>query len=197
MTDHAWINDLRADFPDAVFVEADLARPATLRGIGSAVSGELHSLVHAAGTVDLAPVAETTLESWAHQVNVNLTAPAVLTRELIRPLRTSRGTVLFVNSTAALSPGASWSAYAAAKAGLRALADAVREEEQANGVRVTTVFPSRTATPMQEKVHALEGREYDASRWLRPETVAETLLQVLDLPDDATVPELTLRPRGR
>jgi NADP-dependent 3-hydroxy acid dehydrogenase YdfG len=48
---------------------------------------------------------------------------------------------------------------------------------------------------MQEKVHTLEGREYVASRWLQPQTVAETLLHVLDLPADATVPEVTLRPR--
>jgi NADP-dependent 3-hydroxy acid dehydrogenase YdfG len=62
-------------------------------------------------------------------------------------------------------------------------------------VRVTTVFPSRTATPMQEKVHEQEGRTYDASRWIRPGTVTDAILHVLDLPDDATVPEITLRPR--
>jgi NADP-dependent 3-hydroxy acid dehydrogenase YdfG len=60
---------------------------------------------------------------------------------------------------------------------------------------VTTVFPSRTATPMQEKVHEQEGRTYDASRWIRPETVVDSVVHVLDLPPDATIPELVIRPR--
>jgi NADP-dependent 3-hydroxy acid dehydrogenase YdfG len=49
---------------------------------------------------------------------------------------------------------------------------------------------------MQEKVHAQEGREYDASAWIRPETVADAVLGVLDLPRDATVPDLVVRPAG-
>jgi NADP-dependent 3-hydroxy acid dehydrogenase YdfG len=61
-------------------------------------------------------------------------------------------------------------------------------------VRVTTVFPSRTATPMQEKVHEQEGRTYDSSLWISPETVAATVLHVLDLPYDATIPEVVVRP---
>jgi short-subunit dehydrogenase len=99
-----------------------------------------------------------------------------------------------VNSAAGLSAGASWSAYAASKFGLRAFADSLRAEEMGNGVRVTTVFPSRTATPMQEKVHEQEGGTYDASLWISPETVAATILHVLDLPHDATIPEVTVRP---
>ena len=61
-------------------------------------------------------------------------------------------------------------------------------------MRVTTVYPSRTATPMQEKVHEQEGRTYDASRWISPETVVDTILHVLDLPADATIPDVTVRP---
>jgi short-subunit dehydrogenase len=126
---------------------------------------------------------------------VNLTAPAVLTALLLPALRAAGGTVVFVNSSAGLVANAGWSAYAASKYGLRALADSLRAEEAGNGVRVTTVFPSRTATPMQEKVHEQEGRTYDASRWLRPETVVDSILHVLDLPPEATIPELVLRPR--
>jgi hypothetical protein len=47
---------------------------------------------------------------------------------------------------------------------------------------------------MQEKVHEQEGRTYDASRWISPETVVSTALHVLDLPADATIPDVTVRP---
>jgi len=155
----------------------------------------LDSVVHVAGTVELASVADLDLDDWQRQLDVNLTAPAVLTAALLPALRAAAGTVVFVNSSAGLIANAQWSAYAASKFGLRALADALRAEEAGNGVRVTSVFPSRTATPMQEKVHEQEGRTYDASRWIRPGTVTDAILHVLDLPPDATVPEIVIRPR--
>jgi short-subunit dehydrogenase len=155
----------------------------------------LDSLVHSAGTVELSTVADLDLADWQRQLAVNLTAPAVLTTALLPALRAGAGTVVFVNSSAGLVANATWSAYAASKFGLRALADALRAEEAEHGVRVTTIFPSRTATPMQEKVHEQEGRTYDASRWIQPATVTDAILHVLDLPPDATVPEIVLRPR--
>jgi short-subunit dehydrogenase len=155
----------------------------------------LDSLLHVAGTVDLGAVAELDLAVWQRHLAVNLTAPAALTAPLLPALRAAGGTVVFVNSSAGLVANAGWSAYAASKFGLRALADSLRAEEAGSGVRVTSLFPSRTATPMQEKVHEQEGRTYDASRWLRPETVVDSILHVLDLPPEATIPELVLRPR--
>jgi NADP-dependent 3-hydroxy acid dehydrogenase YdfG len=155
----------------------------------------LDSLHHVAGTVELGTVANLDLGQWQRQLDVNLTAPAVLTAALLPALRAARGTVVFVNSSAGLVANASWSAYAASKFGLRALADALRTEEAERGVRVTSIFPSRTATPMQQKVHEQEGTSYDPSRWIQPGTVTEAILHVLDLPVDATVPEITLRPR--
>lgn len=155
----------------------------------------LDSVVHVAGTVELAAVADLDLGDWQRQLAVNLTAPAVLTAALLPALRAAGGTVVYVNSSAGLTANAHWSAYAASKFGLRALADALRAEEAENGVRVTSVYPSRTATPMQEKVHQQEGRTYDASRWIQPATVVDAILHVLDLPPDATVPEIVIKPR--
>ncbi|MEJ7831670.1 MAG: SDR family oxidoreductase [Nocardioides sp.] len=154
----------------------------------------LDSVLHVAGAVDLAAVADQDAELVRRQVEVNLLAPMLLTQTLLPGLRAARGTVVFVNSSAGLSASAQWSAYAASKFGLRGFADALRAEEVDHGVRVTTVFPSRTATPMQEKVHEQEGRVYDRSRWIQPDTVADTILHVLDLPPDATIPEVTVRP---
>jgi len=61
-------------------------------------------------------------------------------------------------------------------------------------VRVTTVYPGRTATPMQEKVHQQEGADYDASQWIEPASIATAILAAIDLPHDADLTELTIRP---
>ena len=47
---------------------------------------------------------------------------------------------------------------------------------------------------MQAKVHQQEGKEYDPARWIDPESVATTILMALDLPRDAEVNDLTVRP---
>ncbi len=185
--------ELGERFPGADTVVLDLADPASLEGL-TWLPDRLDSLLHVAGVVDLAPVGEVTYPELREQLDVNLISPALLTRACLPALRAARGLVVFVNSAAGLSAGASWSAYAASKFGLRALADSLRAEEMDHGVRVTTVFPSRTATPMQEKVHEQEGRTYDPAFWIRPETVVSTMLHVIDLPPDATIPEVTVRP---
>jgi short-subunit dehydrogenase len=183
--------DLGERYPGARTFVADLADPA---GIGVPQLERLDSVLHVAGVVDLGTVADQPVEQLREQVDVNLVAPAVLTRLTLPAVRRARGTVVFVNSSAGLVANAQWSAYAASKFGLRGYADALRAEEIENGVRVTTVFPSRTATPMQEKVHEQEGRTYDPSRWIDPAVVADTILHVLDLPEGATIPEVTVRP---
>jgi short-subunit dehydrogenase len=188
-------HDLRADVPGATVLVADLADPEAVERLAGQLPERLDSLVHAAGVVDLGPVAELPTTAWLEQLTVNLVAPAVLTRVALPALRAARGTVVFVNSGAGLSASPGWSAYAASKHGLRALADALRGEEQEYGVRVTSVHPGRTATPMQQKVHDQEGRDYSADDWIDPATVAGAILHVLDLPADATISDLTVKPR--
>ncbi len=191
--------DLRVDFPGAESLVADLADPEGLEQTlaSTGLPDRIDSLVHAAGQVDLQPVADFDLGAWQRQLAVNLTSAALLVRAALPALRAAGGTVVLVNSGAGLAAHPTWSAYAASKFGLRALADALRDEEAEHGVRVTSVFPGRTATPMQAKVHDQEGREYDADDWSAPETVAGTILQVLDLPADSVIPEVMLRPRPR
>jgi NADP-dependent 3-hydroxy acid dehydrogenase YdfG len=192
-------DELAATYPGAATLVADLADPPGLeRALAQADLPEsLDSVIHVAGAVDLAPIAELDLDHWQRQLDVNLTAPALVTRAALPALRVARGLVVFVNSGAGLSAHPDWSAYAASKFGLRALADALRGEEKPHGVRVTTVFPGRTATAMQEKVHDQEGRDYDASAWIDPRTVAATILHVLDLPRDATIAEVSVHPAPR
>ena len=190
-------HQLSPAFPHAHLMVADLTDPARLEHVvhDTVFPMELDTLLHIAGVVDLNLVADLPVEQIRQQVDVNLVAPMVLTRLMLPALRARRGLVLIANSSAGMSAGANWSAYAASKFGVRAFADSLREEEAQHGLRVTTVYPSRTATPMQAKVHEQEGGEYDPSLWIQPDTVARSILHVIDLPGDATIPDLTVRPR--
>ncbi|MFE6994515.1 SDR family oxidoreductase [Microbacterium sp. NPDC057659] len=187
---------IAAEFPGASTLVGDLAQPGRLSWALSKqpIPERIDSVVHAAGVVDLGSVADLPVALWEHQLAVNLMGPAELTRLLLPVLRVSRGQIVFVNSGAGLNAHAGWSAYAASKHGLKALADALRAEERQNGVRVTSVYPGRTATPMQERVHQQEGQEYRPERFIDPESVVTSILTALDLPRDAEITDLTVRP---
>jgi NADP-dependent 3-hydroxy acid dehydrogenase YdfG len=188
--------DLAEAFPGARTLVGDLANPDRLSWALShqSVPDRIDSLLHVAGVVDLGPVGELTVRAWRHQLDVNLLAPAELTRLVLPQLRAARGQVVFINSGAGLNANPQWSAYAASKHGLRALADALRAEERPNGVRVSSVYPGRTTSPMQAKVHQQEGREYDPDAWSTPESVALAVLTALDMPRDSVVADLVVRP---
>ncbi|MFC1412252.1 SDR family oxidoreductase [Streptacidiphilus sp. N1-12] len=189
---------LRKLYPGANTLIGDLAVPDRLSwALGQQTQPvRLDSLLHIAGVVDLGLVGDLGTKVWNRTLAVNLVAPAELTRLFLPTLRVTRGHVVFVNSGAGLTAHPEWGVYAASKFGLRALADSLRGEERGNGVRVTSVYPGRTATPMQEKVHAQEGKPYDAAAWIDPESVATAIVTALDLPRDATITDLTVRPGG-
>lgn len=160
----------------------------------SGSTGGVAALVHCAGTVTLGSVADNDTAVLDAHYAVNLRAPYRITRALLPALERARGHVVFVNSGAGLHANAGWSAYAASKFGLRALADSLRQEVAARGVRVTSVYPGRTATPMQARVHEQEGRSYDPGAFVRPEDVAEQVTSLLSVAPPSLVAELVIRP---
>ncbi len=77
---------------------------------------------------------------------------------------------------------------------MRAIADSLREEVNAEGVRVLSLFLGRTAGNLQRAIFALEGRPYPAGRLIQPEDVAWAVLAMLRLPRTVEATDLTLRP---
>jgi short-subunit dehydrogenase len=157
------------------------------------VTDGLNLLIHSAGTVTLGPIAEAPVEELDAHYRLNVRAPYLLTQKLLPLLRRAEGQVVFINSGSGLSARADWGQYAASKHALKALADSLREEEKAHGVRVISIYPGRTATSMQAHVHRLEGREYVPENFLRPEDVARQTLSVLELPRGAIISDLVIR----
>jgi short-subunit dehydrogenase len=153
----------------------------------------LDGVVHSAGVVGLGTVAELRPADWLDQFLVNTAAPAELTRLLLPAVRAARGHIVFVNSGSGLRANPNWSAYAASKHALRALADALRAEEPE--IRVTSVFPGRTASEMQRRVREQEGGEYDPDAYMSAETVARVIVNALETPPDATVTDVSVRGR--
>jgi short-subunit dehydrogenase len=181
--------------PGVETLAADLAVEAEAEGLADRIEQQLGGVdilvfcagVHSRGSVETAPLAE--LDS---HLQVNLRAPARLTRDLLPSLIAHQGQVVFMNSSVGATPEVGF--YSASKQALRAFTDSLRAEVNPAGVRVLSVYPGRTATPMQEKIFAAEGRSYDPARLLQPEDVAEMVLAALCLPRTAEVTDIHIRP---
>lgn len=186
--------------PYAVSVElapADLGEAGAIHTLAERARRDLQGpdlLIHALGTYQSGTVADTPATELDRQLRINLRTPYELTRLLLPGLRARRGQVVFVSSSAALSPRGPIGAYAASKAALTAFASVLRDEVNPDGVRVLTVFPGRTASAMQREVHRQEGRAYEPERLLQPAEVALSIVHALELARTAEVTDLHIRP---
>ena len=154
-------------------------------------------LVHSAGALSLGPIESDRISDFDWQYRINVRAPALLTQILLPLLKMQKGQIVFINSSVGLVSKANLSQYAATKHALRAFADSLREEVNEMGIRVLSVFPGRTATPMQEMIFNWEGKDYPPTRLLQPQDVAAVVIHALSLPRTAEVTDISIRPMAK
>ncbi|WP_040165359.1 SDR family NAD(P)-dependent oxidoreductase [Microbacterium gorillae] len=174
-------------------VQLDLA---DLESIESALTElpRVDAVVHAAALLHHT-TAETTPDVWRRMLEVNVIAPAELTRVLLPALRDARGTIVLIGSGASRRAAANHIVYAATKHALQAYADGIRAELEPDGVRVSTVSPGPTATRGALGAEDQPLDEAAARIRIAPETVARSVRHVLDAPADAQLTEVWVRPR--
>ena len=171
LTDHAWL----------------ASQVATL--------DHLDELIHVAAIGTHVAPEVATADDFRAQLEVNLIAPAELTRLCLPMLREARGTVIFIGSGASTRPVPGSAVYPATKHALKAYADVLRLDESRNGVRVSTVAPGPTATAMYEKSQLEAGRLFEPERLIDPTSVARAVRFVLDATDDVHLTDVAVRPR--
>jgi NAD(P)-dependent dehydrogenase (short-subunit alcohol dehydrogenase family) len=174
------------------FVAADLTDSDAIASVGAqiALKARLDVLVLSSGTYERShdpPV-------FASQIAANLIGPYALLQQLLPLLLEARGQVVFVNSSQALRATAGLGQYAATKHAIKAVADSLRDEVNAQGVRVMSVFLGRTASERQRAIFAAEGRPYPPERLTQPADVAGLVLALLQLPRTSEVTDIVVRP---
>ena len=151
------LETLKAALGGAVRVELhpeDLADPdgaARLCGVITAAGRDVDMLVNNAGIGSAGAFALSPWERDRLLLQVNIMAPVELTKRLLPSmLARGRGHVLFVGSVVGSMPVPLFANYAASKAYIRSLSEALAYETRHSGVRVTHVAPGSTATEFFE-----------------------------------------------
>jgi NADP-dependent 3-hydroxy acid dehydrogenase YdfG len=156
--------------------------------------GHIDMLIHSAGIISLGRLESAPVEEFDKQYQINVRAAYALTQVLLPMLRSRQGQIVFINSSAGLNASANVGQYAATKHALKAVADSLRHEVNAEGLRVLSIYPGRTASPMQEAVFKMEGREYRPELLMQPEDIASVITNALALPRSAEVTDINVRP---
>jgi hypothetical protein len=113
-----------------------------------------------------------------------------------------RGAIFFTGATASMRGGVGYSAFAAAKAGLRAVAQSAARELGPKNIHVAhLIIDAGVDTAwVRERIKAREGedavRNLDPGRLMNPASVAETYWQLYQQPRDAWTFEMDIRPFG-
>lgn len=162
---------------------------ARLAGFVAERHGRLDALVHNAGVAHIAPLVESTDEDIESVLRVNVLSVLYGTRACWDLLVAGGGSVVNVASVSALVGQDRSAAYVASKGAVVAVTRALAVELAPHGVRVNSVSPGTTLTPLLERHFASlpEGRRARArleerhpiGRLLTPEDIAPTIVHLL------------------
>lgn len=161
----------------ALFGDTDLgdaaATEATLRAVAQKLGG-LDGLVNIAGAFRWSKVADGGAEVWEQMHKVNLLTAVNATRAAL-PLLSSNGRVIYIGAAGAAKAGVGMGPYAASKAGVAKLTEALAEEVKDRHITVNAILPSIIDTP----ANRADLPKADFSRWVQPEQIAELIVFLL------------------
>ena len=163
----------------AVTVQMDVSREADVeRGFGEAVAGlgGLDLFVNNAGLQEPYDLVDMPLESWQKVLGVNLTGAFLCCREAARVME--RGTIVVNTSVHEVMPWMRYSHYAASKGGLKLFVQSIAKELAPRGIRVCSVAPGATRTPIQGMSEAPGEVSHDqipSGRWAEPIEIARAI----------------------
>jgi short-subunit dehydrogenase len=126
-------------------------------------------------------------------LELNLTSQVYLARALLPAMKQrGAGDIIFIGSEAALSGGKRGAVYSAAKFGLRGLAQSLRQECSASGVRISIINPGMVSTAFFDGLDFRPGDEPE--NYILPEDVAQAALLVLEARAGTVFDEINLSP---
>jgi NAD(P)-dependent dehydrogenase (short-subunit alcohol dehydrogenase family) len=113
--------------------------------------GGLDGLVNNAGVAILGPLETIPIEDFRRQIEVNLTAQVAMTQAMLPLIRRQSGRVVFVGSIGGRMALPFGGPYHAAKFGIEAVADCMRQELRPWKVAVAVIEPGSIDTPIWER----------------------------------------------
>jgi NAD(P)-dependent dehydrogenase (short-subunit alcohol dehydrogenase family) len=171
-------------------IETDLSDADACAAFTNAVvegAARLQVIVNNAAVWHPTPVSEMTLSQWSETLAVMLTAPFLITRDLLPMLQQEGGSVICVSSRSAVMPFVGETAYCAAKFGVEAFTKCLALELGDNNVSVNTLTPGLRIKPTsitEEQIPKVPGSERD--KWNDPMQIMPAFVFLASLRGEVT-----------
>ena len=169
----------RTPMPGALVLgDVDLSDPEGARKAMAAVIGKfgrVDGLVNIAGGFRWETLADGSLEAWDAMYGLNLRTAVAACMAALPHLPEGHGRIVNVGANGAVKAGAGTGAYAASKAGVARLTEALAEEMKERGITVNAVLPSIIDTP----ANRADMPKADASKWVSPAQLGDVIVFLL------------------
>jgi len=154
------------------------------------LGGKIDVLINNAGIGTFAVLGELTVDQFETVFRTNVFGVALLTQELIKPMKEKQaGTIINIGSTASLKGFARGSVYASSKFALRAMSQCWQAELRKDSIRVCHVNPSEVTTAFGDS-NREERKPID--NILDSGTIAHSIVSIIEMEDKGFIPEVTI-----
>lgn len=150
-------------------------------------------LVNNAGIGFFGPQEQIGPEKIKHLLRVNLEAPIIITSCLLKKIKSSSGTIVFISSYAGKKISTHGCAYAASKAGLTHFADSLFNEVRKTGVKIITLHPDMTKTGFYDNLDFTVDDNHMS--YIDPEQVADTFAFTISQNENMVITDVTIKPQ--
>jgi len=148
-------------------------------------------LINCAGLGVFVPHEEISLAKIKELIDVNLTAPIILSNLLLRSLKITQGHIINITSIEATKHSKFSALYTATKSGLRDFGLCLFEEVRKSGVKVTSINPDITKTDFFENLQFEPSSKENT--FLLAQSIAKNVLYILNF--DGVITDITVRPQ--
>ncbi len=184
------------DNPNFQFVECDLRDAKIIRRKVDEIQSSdksIYLLINNAGFGLIGLHEELDYKKLEEIIQVNLTAPILITRLLLRQIKINQGTIINISSVTAKKSSPLASAYAAAKAGLTQFGESLFDEVRKTGVKICNIHPDVTRTNFYNDLSIKENSDPDS--YIDAESIADAVEMVLNQKSNLAVTDITLQPQ--
>lgn len=151
-----------------------------------------HILINNAGLAKFGNVDSLTVADWDLMIRTNLNGIFYLTREIVPLMKMmdQHCHIINISSIAGTLGNPQMSGYNASKYGVRGFSQALFKELRYDKIKVTAMLPGSIRTDFFK----IAVNQDSHSNMMQPDDVADTLIHILETPDNLLIDEITLRP---
>ncbi|TGL55918.1 SDR family oxidoreductase [Leptospira kemamanensis] len=176
-------------------IECDLSHPKAIHQLLDTLPNreKLNILIHNAGIASFGPIEELSPDKIVEMVQVNLTAPMLITNGLTRFIKQNKGHIIFIGSVSGNQVSPWGNVYGSLKAGLHQFSRLLFDELRKFSVKVNLLVPDITKTSFYDSLNIEP--DQDPESYLLPEQIATIVKQLLLDAPGMIVPEIHISPQ--